>query len=382
MSKLFTVTLEIFLLVVCFLLSAIVISYACSVTNRTIVAQSLEDCSPTSPTIYKTETNRITFSDGDFDNAETYGLGRCDSATAPGTFTKCYPAFNTPTTGVCSPAACNCVRWSQFVNGKTTTCRWFSCSCVDSGIHEEFYLQGDCWNENCGGGGGGSGGGAVCQYDDTGCEDCVADDGLAWQNCRNLEAQWAGAPYCSCSDPSPILVDVLGNGFTLTNRADGVIFDLNDDGTKNKIAWTAAATDDAWLCLDRNGNGTIDNGAELFGNFTSQPEPPLGQEKNGFVALAEYDKYVNGGNGDGVITQADAVFNSLRLWHDSNQNGVSEPSELIRFQDAHVAVVEFEYKPSKHTDQYGNEFRYRAKVKDTGGAEIGRWAWDVFLVAP
>ena len=130
-----------------------------------------------------------------------------------------------------------------------------------------------------------------------------------------------------------------------------------------------------------NGNGRIDNGAELFGNFTSQPEPPLGQEKNGFLALAEYDKYVNGGNGDGMITQADAVFSSLRLWHDTNQDGISETSELIRFQDAHVAVIEFEYKPSKHTDQYGNEFRYRAKVKDTDGAQVGRWAWDVFLVA-
>ena len=98
--------------------------------------------------------------------------------------------------------------------------------------------------------------------------------------------------------------------------------------------------------------------------------------------MAEYDKYVNGGNGDGMITQADAIFSSLRLWHDTNQNGVSETSELMRLRDAHVAIIEFEYKPSKHTDEYGNEFRYRAKVKDTEGAQVGRWAWDVFLVAP
>ena len=95
-------------------------------------------------------------------------------------------------------------------------------------------------------GGGGGGFGGVCQYDDTGCEDCVPDDGLAWQNCRNLEAYWAIFPTCRCSDPSPILVDLSGNGFNLTNRANGVMFDLNNDGIKNYIQWTTALTDDAW----------------------------------------------------------------------------------------------------------------------------------------
>ena len=118
----------------------------------------------------------------------------------------------------------------------------------------------------------------------------------------------------------------------------------------------------------------------MFGNLTAQPEPAPGQEKNGFLALAEYDKAANGGNGDGVITQSDAVFDSLRLWQDINQNGISEPSELLSLQTAQLAAIEFEYKPSKLTDEYGNQFRYRAKVKDTKGAQAGRWAWDVFLV--
>jgi hypothetical protein len=209
----------------------------------------------------------------------------------------------------------------------------------------------------------------------------VADDGLAWQNCWNLEAQWSGVPYCSCSDPSPILVDVDGNGFMLTNRTNGVMFDLNGDHTKNLIPWTAPATDDAWLCLDRDGNRTIDNGAELFGNYTPQAEPLLGQAKNGFLALAEYDKPANGGNEDGVITKADTVFSSLRLWQDRNHNGASETAELLSLEAAKLGTIELDYKVSKHTDQYGNEFRYRAKVKDTTGAQVGRWAWDVFLVS-
>jgi hypothetical protein len=226
---------------------------------------------------------------------------------------------------------------------------------------------------------GGGGGGLICQYDDTGCEDCVPDDGLAWQNCRNLEAQWFGNPYCRCSDASPILVDVLGNGFALTNRAGGVMFDLNNDGTKNQIPWTTALTDDGWLCLDRDGNGTIDGGSELFGNYTLQPEPPAGEERNGFLALAEFDKTPHGGNGDGLITEADTVFSSLRLWQDVNHNGFSEPAELLRLETVRINVLELEYKTSKHTDQFGNQFRYRAKVKDTNDAKTGRWAWDVFL---
>lgn len=178
---------------------------------------------------------------------------------------------------------------------------------------------------------------------------------------------------------SPIVIDVLGNGFDLTDAFNGVDFDLDGSGNAEQWSWTNAGSDDAWLVLDRNNNGLIDGGREMFGSVMAQPVPPEGEAMNGFRALAQFDEAGFGGNDDNKIDNEDAVFSHLRLWQDANHNGISEESELHALDALDVGEINLRYKESKRADEFGNEFRFRAKVSDSNGANVGRWAWDVFL---
>ena len=231
---------------------------------------------------------------------------------------------------------------------------------------QECYDNGFFWNVN----------NSTCQADSVN-SGCSSDQWGFWNN--RFDCQWVYS-NCECYDSNntPIIIDTQGNGYDLTNAPSGVNFDLDNHARADRFSWTSAGSDDAFLVLDRNGNGVIDDGSELFGSATHQTAV-AGVERNGFLALAEFDKSANGGNGDGSIDSHDSVFSRLRLWQDVNHNGVTEPSELYPLSQFGVESIALDYRESRRNDQNGNVFRYRAKIYGANHKDLGRWAYDVIL---
>ena len=193
-----------------------------------------------------------------------------------------------------------------------------------------------------------------------------------------ISVQGSSGPCCSPAY-SPILLDLKGEGYDLTDVARGVMFDLwgAGGGFKQRVAWPRLGSANAWLVLDRNGDGLITSGLELFGDRTQQAQS---DQRNGFRALAEFDKPENGGNSDNHIDQMDSVFSRLRLWLDKDHNGISDPSEMHQLSEFGITGFSLTTEESKWTDRYGNKFKYRGHVEKTSWSKVGDWMYDVFLV--
>ena len=199
---------------------------------------------------------------------------------------------------------------------------------------------------------------AQCDQEYFDCQDyCETNDGGPRENC-------------------PIVIDLENHGVRFTSAEEGVAFDIDADGEPENIAWTDAREGDGFLVWDRNRNGTIDSGRELFGD--SAPQAPS-DTPNGFLALELLDGKSAGGNGDGVVSAEDRAFGALRVWIDANQNGKSEAGELRTLPSLGITAIDYDYKESARKDRYGNELRYRARVQLHDGSFAD--AIDVFFRA-
>ncbi len=156
---------------------------------------------------------------------------------------------------------------------------------------------------------------------------------------------------------SPLVLDLDGDGVATTGLERAVRFDINGDGFENRIGWLFEEGEDAFLWLDLNRNDLVDNGAELFGTSTRNPKGEFA--RNGFEALAIYDRLDSGGNADGRISDADVIWNDLRLWKDRNHDAVSQPHEMSALSSSGVVSIGLGYEELHQRDGHGNVHAYR-----------------------
>lgn len=168
--------------------------------------------------------------------------------------------------------------------------------------------------------------------------------------------------------PSPIVIDLDGDGIETVSIANGVLFDHADDGFAERTGWVSS--DDGLLVRDINGNGTIDSGRELFGSETLLENGS--KAANGFEALKEFDT-----NADGVIDVNDAVFGQLRIWKDVDGNGRTDAGELLTLAEAGVQSISVNYTNSSYIDAQGNAHRQVGSYTTTDGQT--RAATDVWV---
>jgi Ca2+-binding RTX toxin-like protein len=158
---------------------------------------------------------------------------------------------------------------------------------------------------------------------------------------------------------SPIILDLDGNGVDTISKSAGIHFDLDGNKFAETTGWVGK--NDGLLVLDKNGNGKIDNGTELFGNNTLLKNGT--KAANGFVALAELDN-----NKDGKIDASDTAYNQLRVWKDSNSNGLADTGELLTLTQAGVKSLNTGYTNQTQTDAQGNQHLQVGNYTRTDGS--------------
>ena len=158
---------------------------------------------------------------------------------------------------------------------------------------------------------------------------------------------------------SPLVVDLDGDGVETVGVSEGVYFDHDGNGFAEKSGWVGK--DDGILVRDINNNGTIDNGTELFGNNSVLSSGA--KAANGFEALKELDS-----NKDGVFNSSDEAWNEVKVWKDSNQNGMVDNSELLSLEQANIAGINLNYNEQELVDGNGNTHAQTGTIIKTDGS--------------
>jgi hypothetical protein len=164
------------------------------------------------------------------------------------------------------------------------------------------------------------------------------------------------------SPADPIVLDLSGNGVQTVGLNAGIQFDINGSGVKQNTGWIAPGS--AFLVLDRNGNGVIDNGSELFGNGTPLYDANgniTGYAADGQTALAAQDT-----NHDGVINNLDANFARLQVWQDLNQDGICQPDELQTLTQSGITSINAGMTAASQTMQLLPDGNYTDQILSNG----------------
>ena len=215
------------------------------------------------------------------------------------------------------------------------------------------------------------------KHDDYHCRDIIAS---GWAKVRATLATCDASQYVNWESSSrwellqqgdcrgsPLVLDLDGDGVNLSALDTGVSFDLLGTGDKVQTAWTRGG--DAFLAIDWNKNGVIDDASELFGNASFKSE-----HDDGFRALGELDA-----NGDGRIDSKDPAFNELVVWRDTDRNGVSRPVELEALRDAGVRAIDIAAQRTSGPgswDESGNDVSLVGRfVRNDGRAGTVVDAW-------
>jgi hypothetical protein len=151
---------------------------------------------------------------------------------------------------------------------------------------------------------------------------------------------------------SPLVLDLDGHGIATTGEEAPVEFDINGDGELNRIGWTVARYDEAFLWLDLDRDREVDGGPELFGTSTRLPSGRFAS--NGFEALAVYDRPESGGDEDGTISPRDLVWPHLRLWIDRNHDGASQAQEIFTLNRQGVLSIGLDHIELNERDGVSN----------------------------